>query len=109
MPLPWSSSELRGRVLARAWKTAEWVSDRQLNLHWISFKQSRLDDPGAYILTDDQNIVPLTDQEKEWNAEMIREAQEQPEQLHQLRRVGAGNGDVRVSLMSLICRTIGAR
>ena len=48
----------------RVTETAQWLSNRQLNLDWISFKQSSLDDDGLYILTNEQHTIALTDDEK---------------------------------------------
>ena len=55
--------------LAELRKATEWVSNRQLNVDWIALKRRSLDEQGVYIFNE-ENLIPLTQEEKEWNREM---------------------------------------
>jgi len=54
----------------RFWSAAAWARNRSLNVERIAFKIRALDEDGVYVLTDDAQVVPLTDEEKQWNIEM---------------------------------------
>ena len=43
-------------------------------MDWIAFKQRSLDNEGVYIIADDQRVIHLTENERQWNAEEMAKA-----------------------------------
>ena len=50
--------------MALLWQAADWAKHRALNVEWFAFKWKALDEDGVYILTDDSQLVHLTEQRK---------------------------------------------
>ena len=60
--------------LLSVWEASQWIHNRELNVDWITFKQTSLDECGVYIFTDCQHVVHLTEEEKQWNLELRQQA-----------------------------------
>ena len=61
------------RQVEDCWAARLLLTDRQTNMHWLSFKQSSLDIDGRYILNEGNecSATCLTDEEKQFNIQFI--------------------------------------
>ena len=52
-------------------EASERVKNQEWNVDWIAFKRACLDEHDVYILAN-EDVIHLTDEEKQWNREMRR-------------------------------------
>ena len=52
------------------WEAAQWIHTCEFNLEGLAFMQNSLDEHGVYVFPGCQQVVHLTEEEKQWNLEL---------------------------------------